>query len=146
MMQRFYDPVEKAWGEQRPILRRETLHVDEIEVRAGGYCSVHQHERKHNIFQVLEGSLMVLRFNDEGFLVCTDKLEAAGHCLVRAGWLHQFWSRGGCLAQEVYYGTQDGNLQCHENDIVRVPGLEQGGLALTLDALPSILAMEPAHA
>ena len=146
MMQRNYDPVDKAWGQQQPILRRDTVHVDQITIRAGGYCSVHTHERKHNIFQVLQGELLVLTFSDSGFLFRTDHLESAGHCVVRAGWKHQFWSRVGCVCQEVYLGTQDGNLRVFESDILRVAGLEQGGQVLTMDALPSILAMEPAHA
>lgn len=139
-----FDAIPKAWGVQRKILRRDSIHVDEIEVRPGGYCSVHQHERKHNIFQVLHGRLLVLTFNHRMELVRTDDLQLAGHCLIRAGWHHQFWSQGGCVAQEVYYGTQDGNLRCFDDDIVRVPGLDQGGLCLTLDALPSM--MEPVHA
>jgi mannose-6-phosphate isomerase-like protein (cupin superfamily) len=141
---RIYDPVQKAWGTQQPLLRDDTIHVDKIDVRPGGYCSVHFHERKHNIFQVLRGRMLVLTFDGALKLIRTDDLCVAGHCCVRAGWHHQFWSQGGCVAQEVYYGTQDGNLRVFESDIMRMSGLEQGGLALTLDALPSLL--EPAHA
>lgn len=142
MMHGLFDPVPKAWGRQIPRFRCDTIHVDEIEVRSGGYCSVHSHERKHNIFHVLRGNIVVLTFNDALRLVRTDEMGVGGHCCVRAGWVHQFWSRGGCVCQEVYYGTQDGNLQVFEGDIQRMPGLELGGLALTLDALPSLL--EPA--
>ena len=136
--------VAKAWGLQQPLFRRDSIHVDEIDVSSGGYCSVHRHDRKHNLFQVLYGSLTVLTFSDDLRLIRTDQLEVAGHCLVRAGWLHQFWSRGGCIAQEVYYGTQDGNLRVCEQDIYRVPDFALGGRALTLDAVPSLL--ETVHA
>ena len=140
-----YDVSQKPWGLQRPILRNDPLHVDEIEVVPGGYCSVHRHLKKVNLFHVLEGRLTVLCFNDMQAVVATYAMRAGDHCVIPAGVWHQFWSRSGCVAQEVYYGTEEQLLVVH-GDIDRNSEFAVGGVAPLLAGVPSMRGIYLAEA
>lgn len=131
------EPKQKPWGMQYPILRRNTVHVDEISVVPGGYCSVHKHQNKENLFHVLEGKLAILSFNAHGAITRTGSLVAGEHCVIPAGEWHQFWSQAGCIAQEVYLGIE-GNINVVHEDIVRSPNFEFGGIAPLLAGVPSM--------
>jgi len=131
-----YDPVSKPWGIQRPILRNYPLHVDEIEVWPGGYCSVHRHLQKANLFHVLKGQLGIFVFAEDGAIIRTESLGEGEHCTILAGQWHQFWSQSGCLAQEVYYGTEE--IRVIHEDIERRKEYSVGGTSLLLSSVPSM--------
>ena len=132
-----FPQVEKPWGWQRPVLRNEPLHVDEIEVSPGGYCSVHRHTKKVNLFHVLKGKLAIFVFSEDGAIIRTEPMEAGEWCIIEAGEWHQFWSQKGCLAQEVYYGTEE-QIQVIHGDIDRKKEHAVGGIAPMLHGLPSM--------
>lgn len=127
----------KPWGVQYPILRRNGIHVDEISVVPGGYCSLHKHEHKSNLFHVLEGKLAVIVFSQFGAIIRTESLVAGEQCTIEAGAWHQFWSQPGCIAQEVYLGVEGHLVVIHE-DIVRDKRLAVGGIAPLLAGVPSM--------
>lgn len=51
--------TDKAWGRKRELLREPLLLIEELEIEAGGYCSLHRHCSKTNFFCVIEGALTV---------------------------------------------------------------------------------------
>lgn len=127
----------KPWGMQYPVLRRNTIHIDEISVAPGGYCSVHRHLHKSNLFHVLDGKLSIFSFSADGAVIRTGALVAGESCLIPAGEWHQFWSKSGCIAQEVYMGVDDSINVIHE-DIDRSKQFEFGGIAPMLAGVPSM--------
>lgn len=127
----------KPWGMQYPILRRNTVHVDEISVVPGGYCSVHRHLHKSNLFHVLEGKLTIFGFNAQGAVIRTGALSSGEYCTIPAGEWHQFWSKSGCIAQEVYLGVGE-NINVIHEDIDRHALFEFGGIAPLLAGVPSM--------
>jgi len=127
----------KLWGIQQFRLHDTLINVDYIEVVPGGYCSVHLHKNKANIFIVKEGSMEIFEFSPGMAVIRAGKIEAGESATVQAGVLHQFWSPHGCIAQEVYYGTADEPLVVHE-DIVRLDGFELGGVSTLLAGVPSM--------
>lgn len=132
-----FETVQKPWGLQTPVLRNYPLHVDEIEVLPGGYCSVHRHKRKANLFHVFKGKLGIFCFNDSGAIIRTESLDAGEHCVVEAGVWHQFWTQTGCTAQELYFGTEEELLVVHD-DIDRKKQFSLGGISLMLQGVPSM--------
>ncbi len=103
-------------------------HVDEIEAVAGGYCSIHNHSAKANVFHVVSGLLYVRQFTGQGDRLKCGTLAAGQSLVVPAGVWHQFWSRLHTTAVEVYLPSAG---ICEHEDIERHPGLAIGGVALT---------------
>lgn len=130
----------KPWGMQYPVLRRNTIHVDEISVVPGGYCSVHKHLHKSNLFHVMEGRLAIVVFNEERQIIRTESLRAGEECIIPEGQLHMFWSQSGCIAQEVYLGTAEHINVVHE-DIERSKLFEFGGVSPLLAGVPCMVGI-----
>ena len=51
----------KVWGTTQCLLRLPTFEMHRLEIVAGGYCSEHVHNAKHNLFYVESGVLAVRR-------------------------------------------------------------------------------------
>jgi mannose-6-phosphate isomerase-like protein (cupin superfamily) len=58
-MRYFVTKQGKAWGTTQELFLRQNFSLHLLEVRAGGYCSEHKHERKLNHFTVVSGMLEV---------------------------------------------------------------------------------------
>lgn len=117
----------KPWGKTRPLIREEFLHADEIEVAAGGYCSIHRHMAKANVFHVQDGVLVVRQFSALNAPAYERTVCAGQSRAVEAGIWHQFWCMGKCRAIEVYLPPRF-NDPLIELDIDRHPACNVGGI------------------
>jgi mannose-6-phosphate isomerase-like protein (cupin superfamily) len=105
-----FDETKKAWGVSRRIVSKDNVEVHHITILPGGHCSWHHHERKVNVFAVLEGRLSVQWSSAPDFDPLTDRcgtlvLYEGDSTEVRAGQIHRFINVSGApvVALEVYY-------------------------------------------
>ena len=117
--------IDKPWGRTREVLRASVCHVDEIEAMQGGYCSIHAHTAKANVFHVVTGLLYVRQFTIQGERLKCQHIAAGETLVVVAGIWHQFWARQVTRAMEVYLPTVG---DCDADDIERHPGMAVGGI------------------
>lgn len=126
------DWTRKHWGWTRPILESPDESIHELRTEAGGYCSIHLHERRSNIFYCQEGKISVAWLNkdkqrwSERFLVPSKQIE------IPAGVAHCFkvWESGRVF--ERYLPANGGPVL--ESDITR---FVEGG-HVPLDELPHL--------
>lgn len=108
------DPTEwyrKHWGWTRPIAESPEESLHELKVEAGGYCSIHVHEYRSNVFYVQEGKVSVVWLNkdrsvwSERILTPSKKLE------IPAGVWHMFkaWTDGAMF--ERYLPANNGRVR-----------------------------------
>ena len=117
----------KAWGTTEPLIREPHLHADRIIVKPGGFCSIHRHASKANVFHVLAGSLMVSQLAVLNASAYKHTLCAGQSRAVEAGVWHQFWCYTACEAIEVYLPPGLEQIVDAE-DIERHPACKLGGI------------------
>lgn len=99
--------VTKAWGTTECLLATPLVELHRIHVLPGGYCSVHKHHGRANVFYVVAGELEVEVWADDptpefsAFL--TQPLVAGEIYTVGPGSVHKFRSRRGAEVLELYY-------------------------------------------
>ena len=118
----------KPWGVTEPLIREPHLHADRILVNAGGYCSIHRHARKANVFHVLAGSLVVIQLACLNASAYQRTLCAGQSRAVEAGVWHQFWCYTACVAIEVYLPPEP-SIIVDVEDIERHSACLVGGIA-----------------
>jgi len=117
----------KPWGWTTPVARELEYHIDRIEVDPGGYCSVHKHERKANVFHVIGGGILYVRqFSAQGGSIAAMHITPGRSFVVPAGEWHQFYAQNGAVALEVYMPTAERFLLV--DDIERHPKFAEGGI------------------
>ena len=116
------DKVRKPWGWTREVERSAFHSVHHIEIEPGGFCSVHLHAHKNNIFVIAGASrwsCYVEVFADDRSLARRYRLGLhMPSFTVKAGVLHRFWAPSGAQAIEIYT-TLDGQT-VEDNDIYRI--------------------------
>lgn len=105
--------TKKAWGTCTNIFKNSNVQVDMLDIVAGGYCSLHKHRAKFNLFLVLEGDLDVCLYLLEGK---ENHLLQVGtpRFIINPGIHHNFDSQNGCKAIEISF------VKLNDNDIVRM--------------------------
>jgi len=116
----------KPWGRTTPIIRDPLYHVDRIAVEPGGHCSIHRHLHKSNAFHVLSGALLVVRFTQVGGVGPHTWMTAGNTYTLYPGWWHQFWTKIGAEALEVYLPATENPVDVA--DIERHPQFSEGGI------------------
>jgi len=110
----------KFWGRTRCVCDTDLYSQHELELKAGGYCSIHYHESRANRFFIHSGRIAVVTFHAWAI---DRKILTSGNALdVRAGVVHQFQVLEDGEMVEEYY--PDGG-PVRNDDIVR---LCQGGV------------------
>lgn len=91
-----------AWGLRR-ILADD---VDRLLVLEGGFCSLHVHRTRHNLFRVESGELLVGPFMSFSCPSRPEWRRIGPDCgfHVHPGIVHRFWSPQGCICVEVSWG------------------------------------------
>ena len=104
----------KVWGETQTLLVTPMIEVHRIMINPGGYCSMHKHEFKWNMFYVTYGELDIhVRKNDYD-LVDVTNLTVGQFTSVAPNEYHMFKAREGpASALEIYY------LESISKDIIR---------------------------
>lgn len=91
----------KYWGETTKIYTGENCEVHYLNIKAGGFCSIHLHQTKWNRFYVISGTLKISIFRDG------DKEEvylSDGEITdIPPGVQHQFFAPNNCRCLEVYW-------------------------------------------
>lgn len=113
----------KPWGTTRPIIRTPYLEQHVLEIKRGGFCSVHYHEKKWQALYVISGRLRMRTFNQAGKLECSHLILRGDHAICPPGLRHQFFAPVDCIATEIYTPTSHRET-LDPADIVR---LSEGG-------------------
>ena len=118
----------KVWGMTEALLVTPMIEVHKIIINAGGYCSMHKHEFKWNMFYVLHGEIDIHVRKNEYDLVDVTNLRVGEHTSVAPNEYHMFkhhvppdeeemvkkWGRpAAAAALEIYY------LESISKDIIR---------------------------
>lgn len=116
-----YPTIEKEWGKSQRVSRLNGVDTYHIAVMPDGYCSIHRHIAKNNLFYLLTGQLRIFSGNMNGYLFVAEMvvdLLPGEQYIVPAGMWHYF--RAGSSptdALEVYWA------ETSDDDIVRLsPG------------------------
>lgn len=123
----------KVWGHTELLVSKPTFELHRIEAVKGGYCSVHLHEDKVNLFCVERGKLQIEVWKKDYDLCDLTVIEVGEQTAVAAGEYHRFTALEPLVCFEVYWPTIWAKL---ERDIVR---LNPGGVLepfSNLDRLP----------
>lgn len=126
MNARIVPVLSKLWGTNRCIFADVNLEVHHAHILKGGYSSRHHHKIKANDFYVLEGSLRVLVYNNDGSVASTVVLDAGMQFAIPAGVEHRFEAITDVELIETYWTSLD------PSDIVRA---DEGGLKPNTDDL-----------
>lgn len=107
----------KIWGTTERVAIEDGMHMHRIAFEAGGVCSEHLHNYRHNLFYVLSGMLLIRIWWEPNRI--TERILVAGEALsVPCGVKHQFEGIQSGVALEVYWlDSSDGEVD--EHDIVR---------------------------
>lgn len=101
-----YPVIVKNWGTSQQIFAFGSVEMHRIVAAPGGFCSIHRHLRKNNLFVVERGQLHVLtgRVLGDDFLLDRQHVLREGDQVdVPAGVWHQFQTPMGAIGLEVYW-------------------------------------------
>ena len=102
----------KAWGTCYHIFKNSNVNVDLLRIEPGGYCSLHKHQAKHNLFYVLKGILDIeLDLHDDIRKICLNQENP--RFIIAPGIHHRFTSYEGCRCIEISF------VKINDNDIIR---------------------------
>ena len=119
------ETIEKIWGTRTRLLETESVVIDRLEIKKGGFCSVHSHKFKNNLFCLESGNVEIqlyklcgLPHQDEWTdykMSYTTLLSIAQPELIESNLFHRFKA----LKYSVLYEIIT-NINVMENDINRV--------------------------
>ena len=131
---------DKPWGKTAPLYRGPEMHADRIHAVAGGYCSIHLHAAKVNVFHVLRGRLYVRHFTPSGDRLGGGHIcEGQSHIVPASVW-HQFWAVGDPVEAIEVYLPAAGVAAIEHEDIERHNGLAVGGIEQTYHGMGTLWA------
>jgi len=104
-----YEVEKKVWGDTQLIFKTDNISIHRLHIKAGGYCSIHHHEMRHNLFSLEQGELIVRQWGPDEITT----LVARQTLVVKAQRRHQFEAVTPVVLYEIYYAT------VNQDDIVR---------------------------
>jgi mannose-6-phosphate isomerase-like protein (cupin superfamily) len=117
--------IKKPWGWTTLVFKTDTVEVWLAKIDAGGYCSVHCHEHKENLFHVVSGMIDVVIYDPWKTEIRRHRIGGGDQLTVDRTVFHKFEAPEAATILEVYYTK----LAISE-DIVRII---TGGNKLTQD-------------
>lgn len=117
------DWVPKVWGKTRCEVDSPYYSRHRLETLTGGYCSLHYHKDRDNVFEVISGKILVIGCyftNISGQI-----LTAGNRCVMPANVPHQFQVIEGGEMIEEYIPIGSGASDVNNADIIR---FSQGGM------------------
>ena len=93
----------KTWGQTETILQNSFVEFHRIDIKKNGYCSLHKHEFKHNMFYVISGELEIEVYKNDYDLVDTTLLCAGEMTICKPNEYHRFKALTDVLCFELYY-------------------------------------------
>jgi quercetin dioxygenase-like cupin family protein len=103
----------KIWGSTEELFKNTNCEVHRIDINKGGFCSKHKHQYKHNIFYVLQGTLLIKVWKNDYELIDTTILQTGKKTDVGPNQYHTFQALEPTIALEIYYSEPI------SNDIIR---------------------------
>lgn len=98
----------KVWGTTCEVIKKNNVEIHRIHINAGGYCSKHKHNHKHNAFYVESGHLKVRVWKNAYSLVDEVTVMPGMLTSVAPGEYHQFEAVTNCVAYEIYWVEMEG--------------------------------------
>ena len=92
-----------VWGQTEPLLQTPFVEFHRIDIKKGGYCSLHKHTYKYNAFYVVEGELEIEVHKNDYDLVDTTLLKAGDMTVCKPGEYHKFHALTDVVCFELYY-------------------------------------------
>ncbi len=96
--------MKRPWGKWTKLWGDERVEVRLLEVKAGGFCTLHRHANMSNVFYVLEGSLRVDSYHawpdDRRSSVTFEILEEQDVAVVSPPTVHRFQAISKVVALE----------------------------------------------
>lgn len=130
--------VRKVWGRTKELVDSPFYSRHELEVVAGGYCSLHYHRERANRFRVVSGMIEIVEMF--GPFVCRRKLGPENTYDVPSLVPHMFIVHKDGILYEEYFPDRGGTVR--RDDIVRL--VEGGQLDISqLGGLPECLLNHP---
>ncbi len=96
----------KVWGSTSLIFANDLVECHLIEIKKGGFCSIHNHKYKWNRFVLVSGKLEISIFHKNGSIDRT-VLEHSQITDVPPGVGHQFEALEDSEAIEIYWVSLD---------------------------------------
>ena len=129
-----YDWEEKAWGRTRCEWSGPRYSNHLLQLTKGGYCSLHYHRFRGNVFKVLSGVVRVVRVY--GWQIRSDTLKEDNTLVMPPEVPHQFQVlEAGEMIEEYFRWRGDGTI-----DLADIERLTIGGCDPTLcPAVPSVI-------
>lgn len=90
------------WGQTSCLFQRPNFSLHLLEIRAGGFCSEHKHERKLNHFTVISGRLEVRVWTTDDAKPDVTAIGAGESTFVPVGVFHQFYAPLDTVCLEIY--------------------------------------------
>jgi mannose-6-phosphate isomerase-like protein (cupin superfamily) len=95
--------VTKSWGTTECIVDNPFMQLHRICVMPRGYCSIHSHQYRSNVFYVERGLLEVSIYNEHGTYVNGAQLFPGQKYTVPPNVLHSFRAHEHTVAYEAYH-------------------------------------------
>jgi len=93
----------KVWGYTQEIIKGSSFEVHRIEIDKGGFCSMHKHIHKNNMFFVESGFITVEVKKKDYKLTDKTNLEMGEMMTVKAGEFHRFKAAKDSVVYEIYW-------------------------------------------
>lgn len=93
----------KIWGSTQPIYQDDHFEVNRIFAKKGGFCSLHKHECKANLFYVESGELEIEVHKRDYKLVDVTVIGPGESTIVNPGEAHRFRAKKNTVAFEIYF-------------------------------------------
>lgn len=97
----------KIWGSTSTLFSNNNVEVHRIIGNVGGYCSVHRHNNKYNMFFVECGKLKIRTWKTDYDLIDETIIVPGQHCIIAPGQYHQFEVLESTVAYEIYWTEID---------------------------------------
>ena len=110
----------KVWGSVWHVFSSPFASFSYLEVKEGTRCSIHKHRQRANQFFVLEGSILVERFDPDNFAEPLDDFvltEGFVYTVPSEIW-HRFKVMRSGRVIEIYFPDREGAV-CRMDDIER---------------------------
>ena len=93
----------KIWGITQSVFRNESFQVHRIKIKKGGYCSLHNHKYRANLFFIEKGKLEIVVKKSDYDLTEKTILRTGEKMAVNPGDYHKFYAIKKTIAYEIYY-------------------------------------------
>lgn len=93
----------KVWGYTQELVKGASFEVHRIEIKEGGFCSLHRHLHKNNAFFVESGFIEVEVCKIDYNLVDKTNLQKGEMTVVKAGEYHKFKGIKESVVYEIYW-------------------------------------------